>query len=324
MEEDLFIREQGLYVGEHPTFAAPFVGTGVVTAKKSTWREWLSPGPLTWYQMFYLFVLNSLGAMVLSAAANFGVACAMYRTTDIEITMWVLEKNTVAGDMGVTVIIQQIITMLVTSTLCHFDLRNGLVSFSRPWPPMQHFPSTPMPEGSWLGNTPRSVVQQRGAPLYMGNAEGRSRFVQFALWFLRAMCTGSERNAFLVRHLTIKQRLERIFFTGLQGLWVAVLTFWWYWPIAIAITAPIFEHRDMRHTWIPPLIKLIFGGVLGLLTNPFMAMMALGSEFAVRRFHPDLEVWKEGTPGNCSTAQQESRELLLKPDSEVPVIHIDK
>lgn len=315
-------RQHGLYVAERTPLAAPFVGTGVVSSRKSTWRDWLSLGPLTPYQIFYVFVLNGLGAMVISAAANFGVACAMYRTTDIEISMWILEKNTIAGDMGVTVIIQQLITMIVTSTLCHHDLRHGVKAFTRPWPPMMHFPSSPFPHGSWLGSTLPS--ETGGHSLYMGNARGKSPIVQFILWFLRAVSTGSERNAFLLRGLTFRQRIERLLFTALQGLWVAVLTFWWFWPIAIAIVAPIFEHRDMRGTWIPPLIKLIFGGLMGLLTNPIMAMMALGAESEVRRHHPDLTLWREGTPGNCTEQEHERNGVLLVAESEVPVIRVDK
>ncbi|WFD35285.1 hypothetical protein MCUN1_002136 [Malassezia cuniculi] len=321
---ELESRAHGLYVAEKAPLAAPFVGTGIVSARKSTWRDWLSLGPLTPYQIFYVFVMNGLGAMVLSAAANFGVACAMYRTTDIEITMWILKKNTIAGDMGVTVIIQQLITMIITSSLCHHDLRHGVKAFTRPWPPMMHFPSSPMPEGSWLGSTLPSDVQRAGAPLYMGNAQGRPRTAQWALWFLRAMSTGSERNAFLLKGLTFRQRVERLLFTALQGLWVAVLTFWWYWPIAIAIVAPIYGGRDLRGTWIGPIIKLIFGGVLGLLTNPFMAMMALGAESEVRRHYPDLELWREGTPGNCTVTEHERNNVLLMPESYVPVIRVEK
>ncbi|WFD31764.1 hypothetical protein MSPP1_002803 [Malassezia sp. CBS 17886] len=249
---------------------------------------------MTLGQLFYIFIMNGIGAAAISGAANFGVACAMYRTPSKPIRVWPLEENTIAGDMGVTVIIQQLVTMLITSQLCHSDLRHGQRALPRPWPPMMHFPSSPSPRGSWLGTKMPSSMKEDGGELYMGNAQGRSAAAQYALWFLRAMCMGSERNAIFLRGLTFTQRIERLLWTALQGLWMAVLTFWWYWPIAIAIVAPIYEHRDMRGTWIPPIIKLLFGGIMGLLTNPFMALLALGSESAVRRFHPDLDIWSDG------------------------------
>ena len=294
-------KAHGLYVDQDVAvpMAAPFVGSGVVIERPSTWRDWLDLGRLKPLHLFYVFVMNGLGCMILAAAANFGVACAMYRTTSMPITMWVLAKNTIAGDMGVTVLIQQAVTFIITSQLCHHDVRHGIPTLTKPWPPMLHFPANASPNGSWLGTKMPSTVREEGfGPLYMGNGEGRSRFAQFVLWFLRTLCTGSERNAFLLRGLTFRQRVERLVFTGLQGLWLAVLCFWWYWPIAIAITAPLYDGRDMQGTWIPPIIKLIFGGVLGLLTNPIIALLALGAESEVRRCHPDLAVWQEGTPGN--------------------------
>lgn len=281
------------------SFGAPYVGTGVVVQEPSGWRDWLNIGPLSKKQIFYVVAMNGFGAMVLAGAANFGIACAMYRTTTIPISMWILSENTIAGDMGVTVLIQQIVTMIITSSLCHNDVRHGMPSLRHVWPPMQHFPANASCHGSWLGTVmPSAARKEMKDPLYMGNGEGLAPFSRFWLWFLRTLTTGSERNAFLCDRITLRERLERFVFTGLQGLWLGALTFWWYWPIAIAIVAPIFEHRNMQGTWIGPLIKLVFGGVLGLLTNPIIALFALGCESSVRRYHPDLRVWQEGTPGN--------------------------
>ena len=296
--------DEGLYVpqGKKVCWAAPYENSGYVSRRPSTLRDWFTFGPLNAQQVFYIFIMNGVGAMIISGAANFGVACAMYRSTgDNEIRVWPLEKNTIAGDMGVTVILQQLATYLITSQLTNFDLRHGTKSLTRPWPPMMHFPSTPFPTGSWLGVKMPEDVVARGRPLYMGNGEGRSRFQRLVLWFLRATSTGSERNAILVRGITLRQRLERFVWTALQGLWWAVLTFWWYWPIAIAIVAPIYEHRDMRGTWIPEIIKLLFGGIMGLITNPFIALFALGAETHVRRFYPDSPVFHEETTNPADT-----------------------
>ena len=73
--------------------------------------------------------MNGIGAMIISGAANFGVACAMYRTTSLPIRIWVFSENTIAGDMGVTVIIQQLITMIITSTLSRWSCRPGTTAW---------------------------------------------------------------------------------------------------------------------------------------------------------------------------------------------------
>lgn len=303
--------EHGLYIpkDEPVTLGAPYHSTGVVVRHKSSWRDW-SILPLTYRQMFYVFVMNSLGAAIISGAANFGVACAMYRSTSDPIRIWIFDDNTIAGDMGVTVILQQLATMLVTSTLCNHDVRHGVPALARPWPPLLHFPANPCPSGSYLGTDHPARVAHTG-PAPMGNATNGSKLSQFLLWFVRAMCTGSERNAFLLRGLTLRQRIERLLWTALQGLWMAVLTFWWYWPIAIAIVAPIYEHKNMQDTWIPQIIKLLFGGIMGLLTNPIMALMALGAECNVRREHPDLAIWREG---------EQDRQVAHNPDEDLRLL----
>ena len=132
------------------------------------------------------------------------------------------------------------------------------------------------------------------------------RQVQFCLWFLRATCTGSERNIIFDRGLTHRHRFERVVWTALQGGWWAVITFWWYWPIAIAITAPLYDHKNMHGTWIPPIIKLLFGGIMGMITNPLMAMMALGAECHVHRFYPGHELWSESETAYPSTESESS------------------
>lgn len=104
---------------------------------------------------------------------------------------------------------------------------------------------------------------------------------------------GSERNDLLSPGISWRQRIERLLFTAVQGFVICLLTFWWYWPISIAIVAPIYEHRSLAGTFIPAIIKLVYGGVLSLLTNPIMALLAMGAESSVRRGYPELEVWRE-------------------------------
>lgn len=314
--------QYGLYVVQNKKvcMAAPFVSSGVVSSRPSTWKDWFNLGPLTLHQVFYIFIMNGIGAAILGGAANFGVAVAMYRTTDKDIRVWPLDQNTIAGDMGVTVIIQQIVTYIITSQLCNFDLRHGLKPLRHPWPPMMHFPSTCKPTGSYLGVQLPEDVQARGQLLYMGNGENQGPFAQFCLWFLRATSTGSERNDLFAKGITFRHRMERLLWTALQGGWWAVITFWWYWPIAIAIVAPIYEHDNLVHTWTPPIIKLLFGGILGLLTNPFIALFTIGAESHVRRFYPHDPLWNEDMSASTSAYQEGT---AMSQDLEVITVTTD-
>lgn len=279
-------------------FAAPYPRSGVVLSTPSTWKDWLLPGPLSLkdgLQFWYVFVAQSVVAAIISGAANFGVACATYNHYDRNVTpiyLWRWFPVPLAGDMGVTVIIQQIVTMIVTSALVHRDLVGGPIApLRRPWPPLLHLPSTPSPTGSWLGTKIKGQAPEKG--LYMGKAEGSGVIGRYFWWGIRSFLTGSERNDWATSGISMRQRFERLLWTAVQGFVVCLLTFWWYWPIAIAIVAPIYGGRNLAGTYIPAIIKLLYGGIMGLLTNPLMALLGMGAESSVRRAYPELEMWRE-------------------------------
>lgn len=279
-------------------FAAPYERSGVVIDQPAKLRDWMVPGPLTPGpltkgngQWLYLVFGQSLVAAVISGAINFGVAVALYHSQP-RVRIWPFDQQTVAGDMGVTVIIQQIVSFIITSSLVHHDLYAGPIGpLRRPWPPLLHLPSTPVPEGHWLGIRMREDVEREGKSCRMGRSEGKTKLDGWWWWFVRAVMTGSERNDLLAVGISWRQRLERLVWTAAQGFFLCCLTFWWYWPIAIAIVAPIYEHRNLAGTYIPMIIKLLYGAIMSLLTNPIMALMAMGAESSVRRAYPELPVW---------------------------------
>lgn len=84
-------------------------------------------------------------------------------------------------------------------------------------------------------------------------------------------------------------------------------------PIAIAIVAPIYEHDDMAHTYKPMIIKLLYGGIMALITNPIMALMAMGAESSVRRCYPELPIWHGERDAEISSAEQG---MIERRDSE--------
>ncbi|KAF6767338.1 Protein of unknown function DUF2456 [Kalmanozyma brasiliensis GHG001] len=296
---------------QHLPFGAPLPRSGIVTTTPSTLRDWLLPGPLRFpsLQFLYIVVAQSIIAACISGGINFAVAVALYRGRDT-VDLWTFDRQTVAGDMGVTVIIQQVVSFIITSSLVHRDLVVGPIApLRRPWPPLLHLPSTPSPAGHYFGSRLPADVQPE-KPLYMGKAEGETRWKQYFWFFVRAVCTGSERNDLLSPGISTNQRLQRLLWTAAQGFFLCVLTFWWYWPIAIAIIAPIYGGKELAGTWVPEVIKLIYGGVMSLLTNPVMALMAMGAESSVRRCYPELEVWEEF--GGREDAEEWRREMGLE------------
>ncbi|KAK0551385.1 hypothetical protein OC861_005993 [Tilletia horrida] len=215
-------------------------------------------------QILYLTVMHGLGAALISGGINFGVSVAMYlRQSDI--TMWILAKNTVAGDMGVTVLIQVTVTFIITSTLIRGDLKSGLaIPLQQPWPPAPA--STAQAEGSanLSPATPYTQSQHR-SPLQLLKHNVETFYII------------TQQNFITQGGISVKERFWRLFRTALQGFILACCVFPWFWGIAIAILAPIYSNKQLGHTWVPMVIKGVYGALLGLITNPLIALMNLGA-----------------------------------------------
>lgn len=282
-------------------FGAPLPDGGCINpAKPSWWQMWRIPGPLSLHtrQGWYFIIFHIIGAIIISAAANFGVACAMYRKHSIDnITMWKLKDNTIAGDMAVTILIQTTATYVITSTMVHRDIYTGLIApLRRPWPYLLHLPSTPSPNGTkFLGTRlPSQVPAGEKLPMGPSVTSETGPFKAFCLWFLRFLFCGTERNDILAPAISFKQRCQRFLWTVVQGLGLSALVVWApFWGISLCIVAPIWTGHQMAGTWVGPAIKCTYGGILALVTNPFICLIAMGAEYNVKRAYPELQLWQD-------------------------------
>ncbi|KAK5816415.1 hypothetical protein F5H01DRAFT_340810 [Linnemannia elongata] len=82
---------------------------------------------LTTRHIVYLIFMHTIGAMILDAGINFGLATAMYKNNKNPVYIWPL-PNTLAGDMAVTIIIQQTLTWILDRLAVRGDLKKGLVA----------------------------------------------------------------------------------------------------------------------------------------------------------------------------------------------------
>ncbi|PRP75727.1 hypothetical protein PROFUN_09151 [Planoprotostelium fungivorum] len=71
--------------------------------------------------ILYIIVMNVIGATILDAGINLGIAAAMY-TNAYPVRVWEF-PNTMAGDAAVTVFIQGILTWVISGMLTSRDLR---------------------------------------------------------------------------------------------------------------------------------------------------------------------------------------------------------
>jgi hypothetical protein len=214
---------------------------------------------LSGHQIFYIFIIDGLGAAILSGGINFAIAygksllfpsvallhsfplllsspatnptTAMYTTQDTAahpIRLFQL-PNTLAGDAAVTIIVQSLITWLIECALVSRDLRTGGVS------PIGFLPR------------PQHPLLRR-------------------LFFLDEFASGASPKqhwlVFLVENIA-------------RALATAVVGFVLLWPVSVGVLTA-FGRREggdwvYEKTWTPQVFKFVLGGVWALLQTPVYA-----------------------------------------------------
>ena len=187
------------------------------------------------HQIFYVFIMNGIGAFAISGGLEFAIAYGMYGNQDLArnpIRLWRL-PNTLSGDAAVTIFIQSVITWLITMIMANGDLRNGKV---------QPIGFVPEPKNKFLRWYFFLDAEQ---PI------GRKNFKQWITFIL-----GQIGRALIFA--------IPLFFL----VWPATV------GILTSSTIGSHRGNDYYYNrrWTPQVYKLILGGIIGLLQTPFFAM----------------------------------------------------
>ncbi|KIR32803.1 hypothetical protein I352_04738 [Cryptococcus deuterogattii MMRL2647] len=237
------------------------------------------PTPLTGKQWFYLLFLQGVGAGIIDGGANFGIAYA-------KIKMWVLAKNTIAGDLGVTPIIQCLASMLITSTLVHTDLHHHAVApLPYVWPHVEHLPDPRILldkifRRKDLAREKTEDEKDNNYPSPGSEIEGHKGWLYYPNMLVRFTFEGTEANI-LFSPFKAKLFIFKAFLTAAQGALLGIFCGLPLWCLFIVVLGPIYKNDNMAETgwkWAPMVIKCIYGAVLGWVTNPIIAGLALGSQ----------------------------------------------
>ncbi|KAK4187214.1 hypothetical protein QBC35DRAFT_464037 [Podospora australis] len=193
----------------------------------------------TAHQIFYIFILDGLGAMVVSGGINFGIAYAMYTSpTSLSqpITLWAF-PSTLAGDAAVTIILQCLVTWFIELFLVNRDLASGGVA------PVGFIPQPTT--SSW------------------------------ARWFFFLDSRQSQKE----HARKPGQWVGFILSQATRAMILAFVSFCLFWGPTVGLLMLAGEKRGndwvYGHTWVPQLCKMILGGVLGLLGTPGMVLFWL-------------------------------------------------
>ncbi|WWC69336.1 uncharacterized protein I206_103274 [Kwoniella pini CBS 10737] len=246
------------------------------------------PTPLSNRQWFYLSVLQGVGAGIIDGGANFAVAYAMYHNQK-DIKMWVLAKNTIAGDLGVTPIIQCLASMLITSTLVHTDLHHHAVApLAFVWPHVEHLPDPREITDRFKRRSKKaesSANEKSTSPLSsptpsIDHDNSRKGLGHYFKMLIRFIFEGTENNSLLSIPGSAPLPF-RIILTAAQGAAIGIVFGLPLFLIFIIVLGPLYKHDNIAEVgwkWSPMVIKCVYGAVLGWITNPIIACLALGSQ----------------------------------------------
>lgn len=316
----------------------------VSSSMKSLFRPF--PLPLTNKQWFYILVLQGLGAGIIDFGANFGIAYAMYHNQHV-VKMWVFSQNTIAGDLGVTPIIQCLASMLISSTLVHSDLHHSQIKpLPFVYPHVEHLPdprllfSRSRKRGGLARNTSKeegtsgthsidsvAVVDNEKSRAYQGQGEHTYTGFSYYFWMLiRFIFEGTEKNMLLAKP-GFANWFGRFIWTAAQGAALGVVLGFPIWCLAIVILGPIYQNDNMGNKWAPQVIKGVYGAVVGWVTNPVIALLALGSQadhHLIVVEHVDEEATIAGDAGAGEAGERGEEEELervetIHEDEELPI-----
>ncbi|ORX33414.1 hypothetical protein BD324DRAFT_639705 [Kockovaella imperatae] len=251
---------------------------------KSLFRPF--PVPLTRRQWFYIVVLQGIGAGLIDGGINFAIAYAMYHSQDT-ILMWVLKHNTIAGDLGVTPIITCAVSMLITSTLVHTDLHSHAIApLPFVYPHVEHLPDPRQIFDKSLRSSATKVDEKKASVESSDTTLDRPRSdltwakggIKFWYWMLvRFVFEGTEKNMICAK-LPVRAWFGRVGWTAAQGAAIGIIFGFPLWCLAIVILGPIYKTNNIPNKWAPQVIKLVYGAIVGWVTNPIIAVLALGSQ----------------------------------------------
>lgn len=223
--------------------------------------------------------------------------------------MWVLAKSTVAGDLGVTPIIQCLASMLITSTLVHTDLHNKAIPpLPFVYPHVEHLPDPRLLFFKIFGRW-RSKKSDPAATLDIDNEKSQAAQIRgstsgfkYYYWMLvRFIFEGTEMNMLAARP-GVRNWFLRVLWTAAQGALIGIVFGFPCWCLAMVILGPIYGTENMGNKWAPQAIKAVYGAIVGWITNPVIAALALGSQAE----HHLLLVAKDEEAGEARTADAES------------------
>lgn len=226
------------------------------------------------FLVLYVLGMHGIGSFIISGGLEFAIAYGMYTHSEYAVTLWAF-PNTVSGDCALTVFIQCVVTWFLEELLIGFDIFNDAIPT---------FDIIQRPHNRLVRN-------------YLEILEpGEKPWDQKLLGFIPGTPQINYRHTAIefrqdpgYEHPKTKHKWSRgcaiIFFWLLnkaaRALLLGCVLWAIIWPITMGILAGIGHHRPgtieytLNHFPEPQIVKLLYGGILGLFCTPIMASVIL-------------------------------------------------
>lgn len=170
--------------------------------------------------------------------------------------------------------------MLITSTLVHTDLHHNAI---QPLPFVYpHVEQLPDPRGLFdkIFKRKHRAAEDDISEIERtkhNNAYTKHGFRYYYWMLVRFIFEGTEMNM-IVAKCGPRTWPLRVLWTAAQGALIGIVFGFPLFCLAIVILGPIYGTRNMHGLWAPQAIKAVYACILGWITNPVIAALALGSQ----------------------------------------------
>jgi len=194
---------------------------------------------LTWKHVVYLIVMMMIGAALLDAIINGGLAAIMYHGQhQIKVWDW---PNTLGGDIIITTLLTGILTWIIASNLVMRDLRVGV-----------------------------PLLGKMGS---LGIYSPEFRRGRFYNWFLR-----TEDLIRLPGKGNWKKHFLKFLGLILRGIPFTIIWFIVFAPATLGVMMALEYGAHIRLWWVSAVVfKAIWGAGMGFFITPVVGLMAMAS-----------------------------------------------
>jgi hypothetical protein len=193
----------------------------------------------TWKHILYLIVMMTIGAALLDAIINGGLAALMYHDQgNIRVWEW---PNTLGGDIIITTLLTGILTWLIASNLVMRDLRVGVPLLGKMGSLNLYSPEFRR------GKFYNYFLRMEDLIRLPGKGNWKKHFVKFVLLVLR-------------------------------GIPFTLIWFVIFAPATLAVMMALEYGADINLWWPSAVVfKAIWGGGMGLFVTPAVGVLAMAS-----------------------------------------------